>query len=195
MHLLVRREGLAQSIIMALCTQCSGCYVASISPQTDSEIMYPTNRVYDVMPDSEVWTSAPGQKKMLSSYGFCYLEEAEGRKSPPCQFCNWRLKSQQHFLLEHFYFGRSQLQMLRAGDLLIVALPHRLDYFLLRTATKITSAWPLKTLLLCTSGKISLPGAVSRILCFQLEYISCHHTGRISTTFPRSSDEPLIIFH
>ena len=85
--------------------------------------------------------------------------------------------------------------MLGAGELLIVVLPHRLDYFLLRTATKITSVWPLKTLLLCTSGKISLLGAVSRILCFQLEYISCHHTGRIPTTFPRSSDEPHLIFH
>ena len=194
MHFLVRREAQAQSIIMALCTQCSGCDVAFISPQTDPEILYPINRVYDVRPDSEVWMSAPGHK-MFSSYGFCSLEEVEGRKSPPCQFCNWRLKSQQHFSFEHFYFWRSQLQMLRAGELLIVVLPHRLDYFLLRTATKITSAWPLKTLLLCTSGKISLLGAVSRILCFQLEYISYHHTGRISTTFTRSSDEPHLIFH
>ena len=43
MHLLARREGQAQSIIMALCTQCSGCDVAFISPQTDPEILYPIN--------------------------------------------------------------------------------------------------------------------------------------------------------
>ena len=28
-------------------------------------------------------------------------------KSPPCQFCNWRLKSQQHFFFEHFFQKKS----------------------------------------------------------------------------------------